>query len=138
VEKEIRVLVCRVGKQPVVETVVNALKTWQSLVKGPNESSGTIDIVYLYAGVEMIVNDNGRYECVFNRKVPGRAPSIPPDATFVIRPPNAAPPGALGYHEVYGDFVLSRTDEDGYQASLTDKDIEMWMRVLRLDEKLAG
>lgn len=129
-------LVCRPGQSPVVETVVDRLEEWQRLVRADGETRGYIQIVHLFDGVVMICNEDGRATCKPNRVVPGLAPNINEDLfDLIIKPDNAAAPGTIGFHEVYGTFALVRDNGDGYHGSLSQEDIDRWVAVLELVER---
>lgn len=133
-KQSVRVLVCRPGEAPTVETLVDDLRVWQDLVKGKDEEDSTISVIPICDGIEMICNDNGWYICEFNRRVPAVAGGIPKDVDFVFRLGNngrpLAKPSDVGFFEVYGTFALMRSGGDS-QASLTDEDITVWTLILR-------
>jgi hypothetical protein len=91
----IKVIVCRVGRQPAVEEMENALHAFQELVGGYVEWVG----FRRPAGCGIFCNEEGLLRRLpLNRKVP-----------------NAGP--------VHGDFVVCGMDEEGENRSLTDAEI---------------
>lgn len=130
---KIRVLACRVGEQPKIEEIENVLETLQAFVKGKDEDYGLISVVELVPGIMLVCNDNGMYECEFNREVPGLSPEMPKDAEIIVRPKNAAAPGTIGVHKIFGNFFLCRVNrQSGDFASLKNLDIDPWTQALSL------
>ena len=132
----IKALVCRPGKDPAVEELEDQFELWQKLVRGDGQRLGHIEIVHLHNGVFMICNEDGRMSCNFNREVPGIAPEVNESAfSYVAKPKDAAAPGTVGVHRVYGTFALVRKKPSGRGGlgilSLSDEDVERWTGALK-------
>ena len=127
----IRVLVCRVGKRPVVEELVQLrdggnLKSMQAIV------GGLLTCVDLGDGLDLWCNDDSlALGHPLNRVIPALAPIPPPgfDLIYMGEPETFARPGELGEWRIHGDFFIARQDGDGGVASVTDVDVSEWCRV---------
>jgi len=92
--KKIEVLVYRVGKPGVLETINDDLKSLQALV------CGYIEAYTLTPGITLICNEEGRLRGFKpNREVKGGA-------------------------SIVGDFFVCRKSSSGNMLSLTSKDVE--------------
>lgn len=101
-DNRIRVLVCRVGRAPVVEH-------WTPDARGGNLDAlqaacgGRVDVMALTGGVDCWFNDEWRVlELPVNRRF------------------------EVDEFVVGGDFVLARVDDHGGMASLTDYDVRVY------------
>jgi len=67
--------------------------------------------------------------------VPGMAPVPREDVIPIMVPPDAAAPGTMGVHRVYGTFALARRSSGGAGGlgvlSLNEKDVERWSGALK-------
>ncbi len=124
------VIVCRVGRLPVLETLKpdrrgGYLDAMQAIVGGYVRCLGLDD------GIELWCNEDGEHTKPLNRCFPGIAPSHE-GYDFVIKPDDSPEPGQPGVHKIHGDFFLARaraTDDDGIElASVTDADFELYLK----------
>jgi hypothetical protein len=123
----IRVLVCRIEAEPVVEEIDTGLDAMQKLV------GGYIAVLGLDADVDLWYNEEG-YGLPLNRQFAARAPEVPEGFDFVIAmDDNLAAPGEMGVHVLRGDFFLARHDDKGGTTSLTDGDIEKYREMFALE-----
>jgi len=136
---KLRVLVCRVGQEPIAEEIDPGLEPMQKIVGGYVECLG------LEKNVDLWCNEEGRYTLPLNRRFAARAPQVDPkEWSFVIKSdPNLADPGQMGYHEIHGDFFVAGADnEEGETVSLPEAAIEKYTKVfglqcVRCNERLA-
>jgi hypothetical protein len=100
----VAVLVCRVGELPVVEAMTNDLSAMQALV------GGYVETVALDDGVDVWCNDMAIGDGLpCNRWIPSQPPQ-----------------------EIYGDFFVCRSTDDGEVASLTAADIVKYTAILAI------
>jgi hypothetical protein len=125
----VRVLVCRVGNEPVVEDVLHPFNfTKHGLLDGRYiESLGLSNDLLLLCAEE-------KEGLEFNRSFIARAPTVPEDASFVIRrSPGLAEPGELGVHKLYGNFVVQQVRGDyPLEVDMTDANIRTCMELFAL------
>lgn len=86
---------------------------------------GGIECIQLDNGIDLWCNEeHAILDLPLNRVIEAYAPTIPEGFDLIIMDARAAAPGKLGEWRLHGDFVLSRSDENGRTTSLTDADIE--------------
>jgi hypothetical protein len=124
-----KILVLRVDEEPKVEDVLNPFNFCK-------QSLGLdyIEVKTLHDGVIIYHDENAGKKLRFNRDVLDIAPHLP-KASFTIefgpkRP--RADPGEVGYHRLYGNFILTKNDGDGENADLTEEELHNYSAMLRL------
>ncbi len=122
----IKVLVCRVGENPVVEECESAFKHTQSIL----DEGRYVQVVPLDDGTELYCDEDGMDVLDFNRAVPCTAQPLPEGMTMadvIGWHPDMAKPGERGEHRIFGNFLIARHDsEKDEYLSLTDDDIARW------------
>jgi hypothetical protein len=101
---KIKVIVCKVGHDPIVETVDTDLKTMQSLV------GGYIECLQLDGsenrGIDLWCNEEGRI--------------------------SALPPNRKVFDQfIHGDFFIAAHDDEGETVGLTEREIVRWMHFVK-------
>jgi hypothetical protein len=123
----LRVLVCRVEQEPVVEEVTPGFESLQKVV------GGGLEYIAIEEGIDLWCNDEGRIMGLpLNRRFAARAPSVEPGVAVIKMDDNLADPGQWGYHQIHGDFFLARNDAEGSTTSLTDEDIQRFTKLFGL------
>jgi hypothetical protein len=109
VEKEIRVLVCEVGKNAYEKTIKNSLEEFQGLV------NGLIEPFDLDNNLTIICNEEGKINGLpLNRSVKDEAEKI--------------------YEIIAGDFVVVGNSKDDFD-SLSDEQLEIAMEKFKYPEE---
>lgn len=129
----IRVIVCRVGRLPVLEVLVpdrsGHLSAMQAIV------GGCVSVVTLDDGLDCWFNDDGG-DLPLNRCFPTTGRSIPPgfeDAFVIDMTDGGRPdPGEPAEWRICGDFFLARSN-DGETTSVTDEDFARYLK--RFDDE---
>jgi hypothetical protein len=129
-----RVLVVRVGAEPIVENVESPFSfTKTSLIDG-----GMVQVIHLDDGIMLYSDEEAELRNLpLNRDVPGRrwhvSREIIGDDPFVIDATdgNCPPPGAMGVHRIFGHFLLTR-ENAAYVVDLNDEDIVKYSELLAL------
>ncbi len=125
-----KILVCRMGAGPELVEVESPFKWAKKLLGGED---AYIEVAYLDDGVQIFLDEDGIGKGLgINRLIPARAPVVP-EGVFVIDMTDgrAAPPGTIGYHEIRGDFILTRHNlREDEPESLTPEDIQKYTTLL--------
>ena len=129
----VNVIVCRVGAEPVIETIVSDasrsyLLAMQELV------GGFVQCIGLDGGFDVWCNEDA-YGLPLNRCIPTVGRSLPPHA-FVIDTADgcAAAPGAPAEWRIHGDFFIARSTSDGELAGVTDDDLAKFKALFSINE----
>ena len=123
----LRVLVCRVGQEPVVEEVTPGFQSLQKIV------GGYLEYICIEEGIDLWCNEEGRImDLPLNRRFRARAPSVDPGVSVTKMDENLADPGQWGYHEIHGDFFVASSDAEGSTTSLTEDDIRRFSKLFGL------
>ena len=123
----LRVLVCRVEQEPVVEEVTPGFESLQKIV------GGYLEYICIEEGIDLWCNEEGRIlNLPLNRRFAARAPTVEPGVAVIKMDENLADPGQWGYHAIHGDFFLARSDSEGSTTSLTDEDIQRFSKLFAL------
>ena len=120
-----RILVFRVGHKVELEDSSNPFNHAKELIGG-----GYVESLTLEDGVVVYCDENGRHLGLpINRVIPARMPEFPSDM-FVIdtRQDGGPPPGEMGVHRIYGNFLLTRHGEEDC-IDLTDADIQKYSSI---------
>jgi hypothetical protein len=130
--KEVRVIWCRVGLRPVVETIKSDgrgsfLDEMQRLVGGYVECVGD----FVRDGIDLYCNEDGMGLALpLNRVIAapprGKPGGIFADAFIIKTSDELCDPDEPGEWRILGDFFLVRCDDEGELASVTDADIAKW------------
>lgn len=125
--KKIRVVAKLVGKPLETIDLKNSLESFQKFVGGyiqqvPVAVSGElVDSIYL------ICDEDGRQKDLpLNAKVSARMPAlymVQPDFIIDLTGQEHPAPGEMGYHDIRGNFFLTRINKKGEYCGLTDSDI---------------
>lgn len=110
----VNVIVCRVGRLPVMETLAadpnrdrSYLTSMQKIV------GGLVDCVTLMDGLDIWCND---------------------EAHLFGLPLNRAIPYPFGKCRIYGDFLIARSTKDGELASVTPEDFQRYLEVFDTED----
>jgi hypothetical protein len=123
----LRVLICRVEQEPVVEEVTPGFESLQKVV------GGYLECLTIEPGIDLWCNEEGRIrDLPLNRRFAARAPQVGPEMFVIKTDENLTNPGQWGYHEIHGDFFLARADAEGSTTSLTDEDIQRFTKLFGL------
>lgn len=130
----IKVITCRLGKNPSVDLVDDVYRhTHDDVIKG-----GYVEIEPLLNGVYLYCDEDGLSKGLkYNRALPayGVAMSREYDFVLYVGKEEPAPPGALGLHKVVGDFVLVQRAGSGV-ISMSKKNEEDYLAWLSCDLSL--
>lgn len=104
---------------------VPSLEQMQEFVKGPNQSHGWVEVVQIKHGIDMWINEEGKYE------FPQEPASINRKATMFAHEAKSIFPGDY----IAGPCVFTSNDEEtGETASLTDVQFAYVAQAARIAE----
>ncbi len=127
------VLVCRCGAVPERDAIPrkDGLDAMQAIV------GGLVTCVSLDDGVDVWCNDEAL--CLgmpLNRRIPAAARQCPPgweDVPVIHASEGLADYGEAGEWRIHGDFFMSRTDDAGELAPLTEEDVAKYTALFKVD-----
>lgn len=130
--KAARVLVCRVGRLPVVETIADFAAA-QEIV------GGYVKHIELDDGVDLWCNEDAiGLELPLNRvfaAAPRPAPMLFGEpAPIIYADPGLAQPGEPGEWRILGNFFLSRSDDEGDIADLDDASVKLYTALFDFED----
>lgn len=133
----VRVLVCRVGRRPVVETLHSSDGGYLSSLQGI--VGGRVECITLPNGLDLWACEEPGEDWPINRCIAVQAPELPPGFDFIIEMgEDLARPGEWGEHRIRGNFLLARHDGRGGLASVTDSDVRDVMEVFSDEDPVAA
>jgi len=125
----IKVLVVRVGEEPLVEEVTNPFNFARlSLLKGD-----FVEHLTLPDGVVVYYDEASVRRLLFNRAIPAMALHHKADFIVDTTKGDRAKPGELGEHRIRGNFLLTR-HEDGSCVDLSQDEIITYTTMLQLSK----
>lgn len=130
-----KIIVCPVGHAPTVAEVSDPWGFTKSHVL--QDPSALIEVVQLDDGVLIYCDEEARMKNLpHNHDIPATARSVEADFIIEMRDPDDPPfanPGEVGYHKVYGSFILARHDADkDVPVSLSDEDVKKYLALLNV------
>lgn len=111
-----------VGEDLKEAMIKNDLKSFQKFVGGDIQPLRVTD-----DGIYIMCNEDGRATQILNAKISARMPDLSHlKPHFIINTTGRElpAPGEIGFHEIYGNFLFTRIDEDGDCIGLTDEDLK--------------
>lgn len=135
-------LVCRVGRRPVVEAIETrgprgGITAMQAIV------GGFIECVTLDDGVDVWCNEDAlSLGLPLNRIVPAAprpAPTLFGEPVDIIyEDDDLARPGEPGEWRFHGDFFMARTDRAGELADIDDASVERYTKMFDAEDTVAA
>ena len=137
----VRIIVCRVGEEPVIEDVQNPFNFFTTSVA----PGAYVEAKLFWVGKERVAvywnEDARRGKLPINRPIPCVVHL--PQAQFVVDvregPPEAyAKSGELGFFAIQGPFIITKADNKGDHISLKDEEVRQLMPLLSLNCEQCG
>lgn len=136
--KTIRVLVCRVGRLPVVE-VLKSNNRDSFLDEMQRICDGNVQCITLDDGTDLWCNEDGlMLGLPLNRVIPAAPRELPTlfgePVEVIYADEGLARPGEAGEWRIYGDFFLCNVDDDGEIAPVTSEQIARYTSLFNSED----